>query len=100
MQETNENIDRTIELSRHLLNSADLSDISCENRDCHNFYRNVSDKAGRIIKEAERERLRNKTPDFPETRKNQGLGLAFSGLRSTSWKLWLSAKSIFKKNEP
>jgi hypothetical protein len=60
MQETNENIDRTIKLSRHLLNSADLSDLSCEDRDCHNFYRNVSDKAGRIIKEAEQKRRKDR----------------------------------------
>jgi hypothetical protein len=64
MQEPNENIDRTIELSRHLLHSADLSDLSCENRSCHDFYRTVRDRAAKIINEAEKERQRDMTRDF------------------------------------
>jgi hypothetical protein len=95
MQETNENIDRTIELSRHLLYCADFGDITCENRSCHTFYGTVRDRATQIINEAEQERQRYMTRDFSKTRKNRGT--LYAGLRATSLLLWQSAKSIFKK---
>jgi|WetSurMetagenome_2_1015567.scaffolds.fasta_scaffold240548_2 hypothetical protein len=72
MQEPNEDVDRTIELSRHLLNSADLSDLSCEDRTCHTFYRKVSDRAGKIIKEAENKRRKDSIRNIPKTQNETG----------------------------
>jgi len=95
LQETNENIERTLELSRHLLYCADFGDVTCENRSCRVFYGTVRDRANQIIKEAEQERQRYMTRDLSKTRKNRGA--ASAGLRATSLLLWQSAKSIFKK---
>jgi hypothetical protein len=93
MQETNENIDQTIELSRHLLHSADLSDLSCEDSGCHAFYSSVRDRASRILSDAEHERARDMTRGFPKTQKMQVI--KFSGLTAALLRWWRSAKSIF-----
>jgi hypothetical protein len=95
MQEANENIDRTIELSRHLLYCADFGNATCENPSCRVFYSTVRDRANRIINEAEKERQRYMAGDFPETGKKQAP--EFSSLRAISSRLWQSAKSIFNK---
>ena len=97
MQETNENIDRTIELSRHLLHSTDFADYECEDDRCRVFYRTVRNRANQIIKEAERERRRKFSRDLSETRKKPAPAL--EGLKTRSSHLWKSVKNILKKSK-
>jgi hypothetical protein len=94
MLEPNENIDRTIELSRHLLYCADFGNATCENRTCREFYGTLRERANRIINEAEQERQRQMASGFPETGKNPEEEDA--GVRASPLRLWQSAKSIFK----
>jgi hypothetical protein len=59
MHESNENIERTIELSRQLLYCADMGDLAREDDRGGVFYGIVRDNAYKIINEAERERTRH-----------------------------------------
>jgi hypothetical protein len=58
MIEPNENIDRTIELSRQLIFCADLGDMEREDDRGGVFFGLVRDSAYKLINEAERERTR------------------------------------------
>jgi hypothetical protein len=90
MVEPNENIDRTIELSRHLLYCADFGNATCYDRSCRDFYRTVRERANRTINEAEQERRNQMNRDFPKTGNDQGN--ANEGLKAATWRLWQSAK--------
>jgi hypothetical protein len=54
-----ENIQCAIELSRQLLSCADIGDLAREDDSCGVLYGIVRDSAYKIIKAAERERLRH-----------------------------------------
>ena len=95
MVEPNENIDRTIELSRHLLYCADFGNATCDDRNCRDFYKTVRERANRTINEAEQERQKQMNRDFPKTGNDQDT--ANEGLKAASLRLWQSAKNIFKK---
>jgi hypothetical protein len=59
MHESNENIIRTIELTRQLIACADIGDLDREDDTCGVFYGIVRDNAYKILHEAEKERLRH-----------------------------------------
>ncbi|MBN2038302.1 MAG: hypothetical protein JW768_16295 [Chitinispirillaceae bacterium] len=59
MHESNTNIQRTIELSRQLLQVADTGDLEREDDTCGVLFGIVRDNAYKILKEAQRERMRH-----------------------------------------
>jgi hypothetical protein len=59
MENDNENIQRTIELTRELIHCADVGDLERQDDTCGVLYGIVRDSAYRILVEAERERVRH-----------------------------------------
>ena len=59
MNESNDPIDRTIELTRQLIACADIGDLEREDDTCGVFFGIVRDNAYKILQEAEKERLRH-----------------------------------------
>lgn len=58
MRESTDNIQRTIDLSRQLLSTADLSGLACAESRCSELYGFVRESAGKILNKAEQERTR------------------------------------------